>query len=560
VLPPILIGHTDEGEPIELTEQDLATHVHGIGASRFGKSKWLEWFARENILAGQGFCLIDPEGTAYNNLVEWLAYIDAPPIEVILFNPSYPGRVVGFNPFRRRKEEVGVQAERMLSATLKAWGQDNPNQTPELERWLRGVYHALLNSGYSLPFARYLVSWDEKVVRQHLVRHIPDDGMVRSQWNELEQARTSKDFREPLRATLNRFSRLLDSRQIRRLMGLGTNNLDFEDIIEGNKVLLVNLQQSSVLTQVEARLLGTLLISDIWEAALGRETPGGLPKSHWHLLIDEFHNFLTPDMPLLLDRAAKRGIHCFLFHQRLGHLKQDPSDANIADAVMTNAQVKLIFGGLRHEDAETMANEIFDFDLNETKYLIEHTTAWPLAEDVEVTTTTRGGTRSSSTSSAEDDPEDRRTTEGQTESFGETTSSQQWTRYEERKQFTPVKYTLEEQRYRAATVLKRQYRRHFFLKRPSTSAIGLEAPFVETFQVEPEFIAAYTDRLLAPFLPPAEVDRLYEAERAKLLEAAGQGPKALAEFDGGWEPAIDSTPATAPPPALVRRRKPSPKR
>jgi len=46
MIPPTLIGHTHAREPIEHTEQDLKTHAHGIGASRFGKSKWLEWFAR----------------------------------------------------------------------------------------------------------------------------------------------------------------------------------------------------------------------------------------------------------------------------------------------------------------------------------------------------------------------------------------------------------------------------------------------------------------------------------------------------------------------------------
>ena len=43
---PLFIGYDEEKRPLELTAEDLQTHVHGIGASRSGKSKMIEWICR----------------------------------------------------------------------------------------------------------------------------------------------------------------------------------------------------------------------------------------------------------------------------------------------------------------------------------------------------------------------------------------------------------------------------------------------------------------------------------------------------------------------------------
>src|SRR5262249_25976320 len=95
-----------EGEgPLVLTAKDLDSHVHGVGGTRSGKSKLIEWLARQLITRRHGFCLIDPHGTLYNSLVQWLAYLSGRRRDIVLFDPSSESRVVGFNPFVRGREE-----------------------------------------------------------------------------------------------------------------------------------------------------------------------------------------------------------------------------------------------------------------------------------------------------------------------------------------------------------------------------------------------------------------------------------------------------------------------
>src|ERR1035438_5048655 len=98
---PIFIGKDEDGQALRLGEEELGTHVHGVGASRTGKSKLIEWMAREMILNRQGFCLIDPHGFLSADLVGWLEYLQ-PNREIILFEPSSQERIVGFNPFQEK--------------------------------------------------------------------------------------------------------------------------------------------------------------------------------------------------------------------------------------------------------------------------------------------------------------------------------------------------------------------------------------------------------------------------------------------------------------------------
>jgi len=97
---PIFIGKDEDGQPIQLGEEELGTHIHGIGASRTGKSKLIEWIAREMVRNHQGFCLIDPHGFLYDDLVRWFAF-HRPNREIILFEPASDDRIVGFNPFQK---------------------------------------------------------------------------------------------------------------------------------------------------------------------------------------------------------------------------------------------------------------------------------------------------------------------------------------------------------------------------------------------------------------------------------------------------------------------------
>jgi type IV secretory pathway TraG/TraD family ATPase VirD4 len=324
--------------------------VHGVGASRKGKSKLIEHIARDLIKEGSGFCLIDPHGELYENLIQWLAYLK-PRREIELFNPSYEQRVVGFNPFKLdgQKDEarIATKVDRMVAATLRAWGASDFNQAPRLERWLRCLYHVLIEQDYSVEVARYFLSWEHVDIRNAIIQQIRSPA-IREQWMSLVAAKTPQGYAAQLESTSNRLFKFITHPTIRRIIGLFTNNIDLEAITAKKKILLVNLQPSDLLSDDAARLIGTLLLNELWEILRRRKTGYGMKPPPFYLIIDEFQNYATPDVPNMLDEGAKYGLHLMLFHQRLSQLSPDLHGS------VKNAHARFVFGGLPGQEVAQM--------------------------------------------------------------------------------------------------------------------------------------------------------------------------------------------------------------
>ena len=164
-------------------------------------------------------------------------------------------------------------------------------------------------------------------------------------------------------------------------MGLTMNNIDLEDVIENGKILLVNLQpKKNRLSLENARVIGTLLLNEMWEIARQREQgAGGRPPSPFFLMIDEFQLSLhTEDVP---GDARPSG------EVRPPSVSISPAPFSTGKKIdldafgaMSNARIKLVFGGLSREDARILAEEIYpgQVDLKRVKFLIEQTKFWPV--------------------------------------------------------------------------------------------------------------------------------------------------------------------------------------
>jgi hypothetical protein len=538
----LLIGHDEDGKPVELTEQDLETHVHGIGAPRTGKSKLLEWIAQELFVNGEPFCLIDPHGQLWNALVRWLAYL-RPKRKVRLLNPSYPGRVVGFNPFRLSKGHISAQVDRMVRATVKAFGEANSDQTPRLERRLRGVYHALIEARCPVDFSTYLLTFKHQAVREHLIRAI-SSRTIRDQWEELNALERLPDFYQQVESAMNRLTRFVECLPVKRAMASWDNVIDLDEIIENGETLLVNLQPSADLTRPEAELFGTLLLDKFWDVASRRqEGSHGEKPSRYFLLIDEFQKFLVPDIAEMLNESPKFGLRLFLFHQHLWQLRQ--KDPEAYGAVMTGAQTKLVFGGLSREDAQIMAGEMFagQIDFTEVRHIVEQTKFWPLYVRDKVYTMSfgkassrlrsrgaAGSTGKTWNPALEQWAETVVSTSTEGDAEGDVDTSQEsvadvpGTRHIPFKESSSVElYQLQDQLWRLADRLKLQYQKHYFLRRPGQKTIPAEAPLVETRYVRSEDVLRYVEDVLEGFLTPAEVDAALEETHQKLLAQVRRG-------------------------------------
>jgi hypothetical protein len=566
---PQLIGYDALGRPLRVPKSSRGYHHHVIGSSGSGKSKFLENLMREDMLSNQGFCLIDPHGTLYDEIVKFSAYRDLNR-EILMLNLSVPEHIKGFNFFSRTAAgDVSVQVDSRISATLHAWGMENADQTPTLERILRLIYTSLLDADLTLPQIEFLLDFSEKEIRDYIISQIGND-MIRREWQELSDMQKVRDFRDETLSAKNRLFRLLTSTGLMRFLGVKGESIDLVDAMDNQKIILVNLASSIHLSPENARVFGSLLVNQFFEAAKQRKKGHfGQDPEPFHLYLDEFQNFVSLDLCNMLDEVRKFGLFLTMSHQRFGQLDED-----FEDAVLTNAQIKTVFGGLRVDDARRMAEELFIGKLDpkkikiavyQTKHWYKYTRDKVYSQSSSTTETdsysdgvgdsyTSG--RSTSTSVGQntappsndffngaawfDGPQilsnNESSSSGFSESHGSSSSSSEGhsSSYTESygeadiPVFVPVPfkelgsvqyYSLEEQLTELTQALKLNQQRHCFIQLPGQETQPLLIPFIKPVYVPPHTIKQYEARkaLEAMSLSPAEADRRIFQERQDLL-------------------------------------------
>jgi hypothetical protein len=112
-------------------------------------------------------------------------------------------------------------------------------------------------------------------------------------------------------------------------------------------------------------MLGMLITKLLFHAALTRSDVAQAARTPFYYYLDEFQNFLTPDVPELLAEARKFALHLVLAHQTLAQLKTRKS-GKVMEAILGNVATKLVFrvgvedagelapAFLPHFNAETM--------------------------------------------------------------------------------------------------------------------------------------------------------------------------------------------------------------
>ena len=101
---PISLGRPTEGSRLSLRVPDRirSEHMHVVGATGSGKSRFLLHMIQQDIIEGRGVCLIDPHGELYDHLVSWLSNREGlfEDRTIKLINPSDTDWSFGFNPLK----------------------------------------------------------------------------------------------------------------------------------------------------------------------------------------------------------------------------------------------------------------------------------------------------------------------------------------------------------------------------------------------------------------------------------------------------------------------------
>lgn len=346
----LLLGKTNyrgEEKQVRVSDDDRRRHMYVIGQTGTGKSVFLQNMIIQDIKEGKGCCVVDPHGDLVEGVLPHIPKERAD--DIILFEPFDLERPMGLNMLEfSSPEQKDFAVQEMINIFYKLFPPEMIG--PMFEHNMRNVMLTLMSDkeepGTIVEIPRmfsdqeFADSWVKKL----------DDPVVRAFW-EKEMAKTS-DFHksEMLGYLISKVGKFVENEMMRNIMGQNHSAFDLRDIMDNQKVLLVNLSKGRT-GEVNSELLGLIIVSKIQMAAMGRADIPESERKDFYLYVDEFQNFATDSFASILAEARKYRLNLVVAHQYITQLEE-----NIRDAVFGNVGSFVTFR-IGVEDAEVIAKE-----------------------------------------------------------------------------------------------------------------------------------------------------------------------------------------------------------
>ncbi len=334
---------------VRISQNDKRRHVYILGQTGTGKSTVMKNMILSDIYEGAGVAYIDPHGQDVEDILARIPKERAE--DVIYFDAGDVERPMGLNLFEAKtteqKDFVIQEAIQMLYRLY------DPGHTgimgPRFEHWFRNAALALMADPAGATFIEVpRIFTDEKFLAEKL-KHC-EDPIVRNFWiNEMGQ---TNDFHksEVLGWFVGKFGAFMTNSIMRNILGQTVTSLNFRDIMDDGKILLVNLSKGKI-GEINMMLLGMIFVSKIQMAAMSRADTPEDGRRDFYFYVDEFQNFATDSFAQILSESRKYRLSLIVANQFISQLKEE-----VRAAVFGNAGTVISFR-VGPEDAEFMAKQ-----------------------------------------------------------------------------------------------------------------------------------------------------------------------------------------------------------
>jgi hypothetical protein len=325
-----------EEEDVKITEYDKMRHVYIIGQTGTGKTVCMKNMMISDILAGNGVCLIDPHGEAVADILKMIPKERAE--DVILFDASDTDRPLGLNLFEAKTtEQKDLVIAEAISMLYRLYDPGHQGiMGPRFEHWFRNAALALMADPAGGTFIEVpRIFTDEQFLADKL-KYVQDP-VVRNFWiNEMGQ---TSDFHksEVLGWFVGKFGAFMTNTTMRNILGQVESSLNLREIMDGKKILLVNLSKG-LIGELNMQLLGMIFISKIQMAAMSRADIPEDQRVNFTLYVDEFQNFVTDNISAILSESRKYKLSMVMANQFIQQLRED-----IRNAVFGNVGTVISF-------------------------------------------------------------------------------------------------------------------------------------------------------------------------------------------------------------------------
>jgi hypothetical protein len=312
---------------IFLSHDDRLRHLYVVGQTGTGKTTLLKNMIKQDIESGEGVCMIDPHGS---DIEDVLASVPRERFQdVIYFDPGYTARPMALNMLEydpRFPEQKTFVVNEMLAIFDKLFDMKVAGG-PMFEQYFRNAVMLTIEdpeSGSTLvDVSRVLSNKEFRALKLSRCRN----PIVVQFWKEVaEKAGGEASLQNIVPYITSKFDNFLSNEIMRPIVSQEKSVFQFRDIMDNKKILLVNLSKGR-LGNLNANLIGLIIVGKILMAALSRVDSIGKTLPEFYLYIDEFQNITTDSIATILSEARKYGLSLTIAHQFIAQLAEKIKDS-----------------------------------------------------------------------------------------------------------------------------------------------------------------------------------------------------------------------------------------
>jgi len=293
-----------EKKNVYISDDDRRRHLYVIGQTGTGKTNFITSLVNQDIKSGKGIAMCDPHGDSIDHILGLIPeerYDD-----VILFDPTDLDNPIGLNmleyDFNKPEQKTFIVNE-MIGIFDKLYDLKTTGG-PMFEQYMRNALLLLMEDAPNEPATLMEVPrvFSDADYRNRKLERISNATVINFWRKEAEKAGGEASLSNVTPYITSKFNNFIANDYMRLIVGQAESSFDFREIMDEGKILLINLSKGK-LGELNANLLGMILVGKIMMAALGRSDISEKQRRDFNLYIDEFQNFTTDSISTILSEA-----------------------------------------------------------------------------------------------------------------------------------------------------------------------------------------------------------------------------------------------------------------
>jgi hypothetical protein len=190
---------------------------------------------------------------------------------------------------------------------------------------------------------------DDEFMKSKL-KYVTDRNVLDFWTKEYPASQRSNESGEVTSWVVSKFGPFLSNTMMRNIMGQTKSGFKIRDIMDNNKILLVNLSKGKM-GELNSKLIGMIFVMKFQVAAMARADIAERDRKDFCLFVDEFQNFATESFESILSEARKYRLNLVLGNQFMTQLTD-----KIREAIIGNVGT-IISGRIGVTDADLMVKK-----------------------------------------------------------------------------------------------------------------------------------------------------------------------------------------------------------